>query len=40
MKSFPELDRAAWFELSAAREKIIAAQAAFLDRLPSLEAPS
>ncbi len=33
MKTFPELDRAAWFELEPARAKIISSQAAFLDRL-------
>ena len=31
--SIPEVDRAAWFTLAAAREKINQAQAAFLDRL-------
>jgi predicted NUDIX family NTP pyrophosphohydrolase len=31
--SFPEVDRAEWFELDLARQKIIAAQAALLDRL-------
>ena len=31
--AFPEVDRAAWFEVAAARAKIIAAQAEFLDRL-------
>ena len=30
---FPEVDRAAWFGLDEARERIIPAQAAFLDRL-------
>jgi predicted NUDIX family NTP pyrophosphohydrolase len=30
---FPEIDRAAWFGIEAAREKLIAAQGAFLDRL-------
>jgi predicted NUDIX family NTP pyrophosphohydrolase len=30
---FPEVDRCAWFDLRAAREKIIAAQAEFIDRL-------
>lgn len=30
---FPELDRVAWFDLAKAREVIITAQAAFLDRL-------
>lgn len=32
-REFPEVDRAQWFSLDAAREKLIAAQAAFLDRL-------
>ncbi|HEX5065176.1 MAG TPA: NUDIX domain-containing protein [Myxococcota bacterium] len=31
----PEVDRAAWFSLDAARERLVAAQAAFLDRLAS-----
>lgn len=30
---FPELDRVAWFGLDAARGLVVAAQAAFLDRL-------
>jgi predicted NUDIX family NTP pyrophosphohydrolase len=30
---FPELDRVAWFPLDAAREVVVRAQAAFLDRL-------
>jgi predicted NUDIX family NTP pyrophosphohydrolase len=30
---FPEVDRAGWFGLEAAREKILAAQAELLDRL-------
>jgi predicted NUDIX family NTP pyrophosphohydrolase len=30
---FPEVDRAEWFDLEAAREKIIPAQAELLDRL-------
>lgn len=33
MQRFPELDRAAWFDLDTARVKVIAAQRAFLDRL-------
>jgi len=33
-QAFPEVDRAAWFTLDIAREKINPAQAAFLDRLP------
>lgn len=32
-RSFPEVDRAEWFSLEAARERINPAQAAFLDRL-------
>ena len=30
---FPEIDRAGWFGMGAAREKMVAAQAEFLDRL-------
>lgn len=33
MQEFPELDRACWFEVDTARLKLVAAQAAFLDRL-------
>jgi predicted NUDIX family NTP pyrophosphohydrolase len=36
MQTFPELDRAEWFALPAARRKIISAQALFLDRLAYL----
>lgn len=32
-REFPEVDRAEWFGLEAAREKILAAQAELLDRL-------
>jgi predicted NUDIX family NTP pyrophosphohydrolase len=32
-QEFPEVDRAGWFALDAARERINPAQAAFLDRL-------
>jgi predicted NUDIX family NTP pyrophosphohydrolase len=32
-QSFPEIDRAAWFTVEAARPKMIAGQAALLDRL-------
>jgi predicted NUDIX family NTP pyrophosphohydrolase len=32
-ESFPEVDRAGWFTVEQARAKLIAAQAAFLDRL-------
>ena len=35
-QSYPEVDRAAWFTLEEAREKLNAAQAAFLDRLVAL----
>jgi predicted NUDIX family NTP pyrophosphohydrolase len=33
MKEFPEVDRAAWFSLDEARERILPAQAPLLDRL-------
>ncbi|MER8223011.1 NUDIX domain-containing protein [Streptomyces sp. NPDC094143] len=33
LREFPELDRVAWFGLERAREVIVKAQAAFLDRL-------
>lgn len=32
-REFPEVDRAAWFELGTARRKILKGQAAFLDQL-------
>lgn len=32
-RTFPEVDRVAWFDLAEAREKVVAAQAALLDRL-------
>jgi predicted NUDIX family NTP pyrophosphohydrolase len=32
-REFPEVDRAEWFDLQTAREKILPAQAEFLDRL-------
>ena len=32
-QEFPEIDRAGWFPLARAREKLLPAQAAFLDRL-------
>ncbi|SDU88567.1 NUDIX domain-containing protein [Jiangella alkaliphila] len=35
-QEFPEVDRVAWFPLDVAREKIVKAQAAFLDRLAGL----
>lgn len=33
IQQFPELDRAAWFDVDAARTKIVAGQVPFLDRL-------
>ncbi|HEU4700857.1 MAG TPA: NUDIX domain-containing protein [Conexibacter sp.] len=35
-RTFPEVDRAGWFGLPAAREKLLPAQAPFLDRLAEL----
>jgi predicted NUDIX family NTP pyrophosphohydrolase len=32
-QSFPELDRAAWFDMSAAHDRILKGQTVFLDRL-------
>lgn len=34
--SFPEIDRAAWFAIPLAREKILASQQPFLDRLEDI----
>jgi predicted NUDIX family NTP pyrophosphohydrolase len=36
VQAFPEIDRAEWFDLDAAREKLNPAQAAFIDRLEEL----
>jgi predicted NUDIX family NTP pyrophosphohydrolase len=36
MQSFPEIDRAEWFDLDAARKKMIPGQLPFLDRLEML----
>lgn len=33
MQEFPEVDRAAWFDLATARRMILPAQSSFLDRL-------
>jgi len=33
IREFPELDRVAWFDLEEAREKLVAGQRVFLDRL-------
>ena len=38
-QEFPEIDRAEWFPLARAREKLLPAQAAFLDRLEEEGAP-
>lgn len=35
-QTFPEVDRAAWFGLDAAREKLLAAQVPLLDRLAAV----
>jgi predicted NUDIX family NTP pyrophosphohydrolase len=35
-QEFPEVDRAGWFDLAAARRKILPAQSLFLDRLEKL----
>jgi predicted NUDIX family NTP pyrophosphohydrolase len=36
MLRFPEIDRAGWFDLDTAREKLVKDQRAFLDRLAEL----
>ena len=36
MQEFPEIDRAAWFDLETARAKVVAGQRPFLDRLLEL----
>ena len=36
IQSFPEVDRAEWFDLTTAREKLNPAQAEFVDRLEAL----
>jgi predicted NUDIX family NTP pyrophosphohydrolase len=33
MQSFPEIDRAAWFDLAEARVRVLASQLPFLDAL-------
>ncbi|MBS1869566.1 MAG: NUDIX domain-containing protein [Actinobacteria bacterium] len=38
MQTFPEVDRAGWFALAAARRKLLPAQAPFLDRLAEIAA--
>jgi predicted NUDIX family NTP pyrophosphohydrolase len=39
-QEFPEVDRAEWFDLGTAREKILPPQAEFLDRLVEYLAPN
>lgn len=39
-QQFPEIDRAAWFDLAMARQMILAAQQAFIDRLEQIAAPA
>lgn len=39
LRTFPEVDRAAWFSLSEAKRHIIRAQAAFLEELQTILAP-
>ncbi|HEX5405034.1 MAG TPA: NUDIX domain-containing protein [Pseudonocardiaceae bacterium] len=36
MREFPEVDRAAWFDLAQARTKLVGGQRAFLDRVAEL----
>ena len=36
VQTFPEVDRAAWFDLDEARRRILPAQAPLLDRLVAL----
>ena len=38
LQRFPEVDRAAWFDLATAREKINVAQRELLDRLEAMRA--
>jgi predicted NUDIX family NTP pyrophosphohydrolase len=40
LQSFPEVDRAAWFNLAEAHERILAGQRPFLDRLAHFVADS
>lgn len=40
-REFPEIDRAAWFDIATARQKILAGQRGFLDQLEAqLKSPS
>lgn len=38
LRTFPELDRVAWFDIASAATKVIAAQRVFLDRLTAADA--
>jgi predicted NUDIX family NTP pyrophosphohydrolase len=40
LQQFPEVDRAGWFELAEAREKLLPGQHGFLDRLAKAVEPS
>ncbi|MGW1490221.1 NUDIX domain-containing protein [Streptomyces sp. NPDC002402] len=40
MQEFPEIDRAEWFGLDEAREKLVTGQRVFIDRLEELFSPS
>jgi predicted NUDIX family NTP pyrophosphohydrolase len=40
LQSFPDVDRAEWFDLKRAREKILASQQPLLDRLDEARAAS
>jgi predicted NUDIX family NTP pyrophosphohydrolase len=37
IQTFPEVDRAAWFDAATARRKLLPAQSAFIDRLEALQ---
>jgi predicted NUDIX family NTP pyrophosphohydrolase len=39
-REFPEVDRAGWFDLATAREKLVAAQAELVDRLGAVVGPA
>jgi predicted NUDIX family NTP pyrophosphohydrolase len=39
-RTYPEVDRAAWFDLGEARRRILPAQASLLDALTTLLNPS
>jgi predicted NUDIX family NTP pyrophosphohydrolase len=38
-QSFPELDRAAWFDVPTARQRILKGQSVFLDRFVEVVKP-